>query len=118
VNEKEIDEEKWIMKKIARCERQLTNAQWFFLSGFGGVLLGVFILWLGVARATLFTIGRTRFIADPLTFGVWSILFVFMGSVLIVYSIHVKIRIPPELEELRNILNALEANEKSDKPKA
>jgi len=96
-----------IAKKIARYERDLRYVHWLFLGGLGVILLGLFNFWLIIARVTLFVFGRTRFIADPLTFGAWGIIFVFSGLVMLVSCFYVRIRYPSKLQRLRDILQKL-----------
>jgi len=97
-----------LMRKIARYDRDLRNVHWIFLAGLVVMLLGVFIIWLVVADVTLYTIGRIRYVADPVSYGLVGAFFAAGGFVCLGGSIYVRIRYPSKLENLRRSLHELE----------
>ena len=97
-----------LVLKIGRCERDLRNVHWIFLVGLGVMLLGVFILRLVVAHVTLFTIGRTRFVLDPIAFGIWGVFFIVIGFVCLIGSVYVKIRYPTKVKNFKENLQKLD----------
>jgi small-conductance mechanosensitive channel len=97
-----------LLRKIARCDRDLRNVHWIFWAGLFGLFVGVLLLWLAVSNTTLYTIGNTRYVADPIFFGMVGVIFCFLGFGGLFGAVYVRIFYPSKLEKLRQSLRDLD----------
>jgi hypothetical protein len=96
-----------LVQKISVRDKELRNVHWIFLAGLGVMLVGIFLLWALFTHVTLYTIGQTRYVADPMSFGAFGALFAAIGFVALVSSIYIRIFYPSKLENLRQDLQEL-----------
>jgi hypothetical protein len=61
-----------------------------------------------VSDATLFVMGSVRYVADPMSFGAFGVLFAFVGCACSIGAVYVKLCYPSKLKNLRENLQELD----------